>query len=273
MSERTSRAGAGEAVGVTHEDYVALVEVRRPPTNFFDVDVLTTLADIGQELGADGHTRAIVLCSQGKHFCAGADFSSGGLGEERVAEVRRIYRAAQRLFDLPLPVVAAVQGSAVGGGLGLACSADFRVAAPSTRFHANFSSLGFHQGFGLSVSLPRIIGEQAASRLLLTSQRVTGQQATRLGLVDVLVEDDLRDGGDSNAAIRAGALRLARQLAAQAPLAVSSMRATLRGDLAKRVDAVLALEIDEQARLWQTQDCAEGIAANLERRSPTFVGR
>lgn len=258
-----------DAVAVSHVGHVAVIEVQRPPTNFFDVEVLTTLADLGQQLGQDEHTRAIVLCSQGKHFCAGANFASGGLGDERVAETRRIYRAAQRMFDIPLPVVAAVQGSAVGGGLGLACSADFRVAAPSSRFHPNFSTLGFHQGFGLSVSLPRIVGEQAASRMLLPGQRLTGTQAADIGLADVLVDDE----DDPNAAVRSGALELAGRLAAQAPLAVASIRTTLRGDLAQRIETVLEREISEQARLWQTEDCAEGIAANLERRTAEFVGR
>ncbi len=258
-----------DAVSVQHEGHVAVVEVHRPPANFFDVDVLTTLADLGARLGADGHTRAIVLCSEGKHFCAGANFTSGGLGEERVAETRRVYAAGARLFRVPVPVVAAVQGSAVGGGLGLACSADFRVAAPSTRFHANFASLGFHQGFGLSVSLARIVGDQLATRLLLTSERVTGTEAASMGLADVLVDES----GDPQETVRAGALALAQRIAEQAPLAVASIRTTLRGDLAERVDKVLEREIAEQARLWQTEDCAEGIGANLERRAATFRGR
>lgn len=258
-----------DPVSVEQRGHVALVEVHRPPANHFDVDVLTSVADIGLALGAEGRTRVIVLASEGKHFCAGANFSSGGLGDERVSESRRIYRAAQRLFTIPVPIVAAVQGSAVGGGLGLACAADFRVAARSTRFHANFASLGFHHGFGLSVSLARIIGHQAATRMLLTSERVTGEEAFSMGLVDRLVED----GEDPNASVRASALDLADRLAEQAPLAVASIRSTLRGDLAERVAEVLEHEISEQGRLWQTSDCAEGIAANLERRTAVFHGR
>jgi enoyl-CoA hydratase/carnithine racemase len=259
-----------DSVTVQHDGEVALVEVHRPPANYFDLEVLTTIADLGAELAGDGRTRAIVLCSEGKHFCAGANFGSdGGMNEDRVASSRRIYAAAQRMFTIPIAVVAAVQGSAVGGGLGLACSADFRVAAPSTRFHANFAALGFHQGFGLSVSLPRIVGDQTASRLLLTSERVTGQQAKEIGLADVLVDD--RD--DANAAVRAGALDLAKRLAAQAPLALASIRATLRSDLAERVAVVLEHELAEQARLWQTSDSVEGIAASQERRAPVFTGR
>lgn len=252
-----------DAVNVTRRGHIAILEVDRPPTNYFDVEVLTFLADTGMELAEDG-VRAIVLCSAGKHFCAGANFAQGDMAEARVESSRRIYAAAARMFTIPIPVVAAVQGSAVGGGLGLACAADFRVAADSSRFHANFSSLGFHQGFGLSVSLPRIVGEQQASRLLLTSARLTGTQAHAIGLVDELVPADQ---------IREAAIALAETIANRAPLAVASIRKTLRGTLADDVARVLDHEISEQTWLWQTEDCAEGIAANLERRDAVFVAR
>lgn len=251
-----------DAVNVTRQGHIAILEVNRPPTNYFDVEVLTFLADTGLRLAEEG-VRAIVLCSAGKHFCAGANFAQGDMAEARVESSRRIYAAAARMFEIPIPVVAAVQGSAVGGGLGLACAADFRVAAESSRFHANFSSLGFHQGFGLSASLPRIVGEQQASRLLLTSARLTGAQAHAIGLVDELVADDR---------IRESAIELAETIANRAPLAVGSIRKTLRGTLAEDVKRVLDHEISEQTWLWQTADCAEGIAANLERRDAVYTG-
>lgn len=263
-----SNADSEVSVEITVDGDLAVIEVQRPPTNYFDIGVLRRIADAGQEL-ADGGTRAIVLASQGKHFCAGADFGTGGLGAARAREAEQIYEAGQRIFTIPIPIVAAVQGSAVGGGLGLACAADFRVAAPSTRFHANFAQLGFHQGFGLSVTLPRIVGTQAAARLLLTAQRVTGEEAAALGLADVLVED----GTDRNASVRAGAVQLARALASHAPLAMRDMRATLRHGLADDVARVLEREIGLQVAHWQTEDCAEGVAATLERRPARFVGR
>lgn len=161
-------------------------------------------------------------------------------------------------------MVAAVQGAAIGGGLGLACAADFRVAGPGSRFHANFAALGFHHGFALSWSLPRIVGPQRAKRLLLGAQRVDGRAALECGLVDVLTDDD---------GIRAAALDLARELAGNAPLAVCSMKATLRGDAAPAVEAALAREVAEQARLWETEDSAIGIAASLRREVPRFLAR
>lgn len=256
-------------VGVTIDGHVAVIEVQNPPANYFDLDVLRRIAQVGHELAQDG-TRAIVLASQGKHFCAGLNFGAGGgLGDERARQTREVYTAAAQIFRIPVPVVAAVQGAAVGGGLGLACAADFRVAAPSSRFHANFSSLGFHQGFGLSVSLPRIVGEQTASRMLLTAERVTGEEARTTDLADVLVAD----GDDANASVREGAIELAETIAGRAPLAVRSIRATLREGLADAVTEVLDHEIAEQIDLWKTQDCIEGIAANLERRPAVFVAR
>ena len=130
------------------EDHVAVVEFNRPPHNYFDAALIEQIADAYAELDADPDCRAIVLCSAGKHFCAGANF-----GAKNPAEGGHLYEQAIRLFAAQTPVVAAVQGAAVGGGLGVALSADFRVASPESRFSANFSRLGIHHGFGLTVTL------------------------------------------------------------------------------------------------------------------------
>ena len=115
---------------------------------------MTGIADGLESLDDDPRCRAAVLCAQGKHFCAGADFSPEGARYT----TEDLYAAAVRIFRTHTPVVAAVHGAAVGGGLGLALAADFRIAAPEARFSANFARLGFHQGFGLSVTLPRLVG-------------------------------------------------------------------------------------------------------------------
>lgn len=251
-------------LSLTRDGHVAVLEIHRPPANYFDRALIGLLAEAADELDADTDCRAIVLCSEGKHFCAGANFGGDEMGGDRVATSAALYRDAVRMFRIKVPVIAAVQGSAVGGGLGLACAADFRVASPSTRFHANFSMLGFHQGFGLSVSLPEIVGMQQAMDLLFTSRRVTGERAAEIGLADRLVAD-----GEQ----RAEALRWAHEIAGAAPLAVRSMKQTLRGDLADRVGVALERELSEQAWLWGTEDSAAGIAANLSRTTPVFTAR
>jgi enoyl-CoA hydratase/carnithine racemase len=174
-----------------------------------------------------------------------------------------LYREAARLFRGALPVVAAVQGAAVGGGLGLACSADFRVACAEARFVANFARLGFHQGFGLSVSLPAIVGGQRAAELLYSGRRLKGDEAFAIGLCDRLVP--LAD-------VRSAAHDLAAEIAGSAPLAVRSIRETLRAPLLAGLDAALAREAAEQDRLRTTSDWVEGVRAMAERREPDFGG-
>lgn len=239
-------------------DHVTTVRLCRPPNNFFSVGMIEALAAAFESLDDDRRCRAIVLAAEGKHFCAGADFSAPG--DQSTAA---LYRAAVRLFRTGTPVVAAVQGAAIGGGLGLALAADFRVAAPEARFSANFARLGFHHGFGLSVTLPALVGQQRAAELLYTGRRIDGETAAEIGLVDRLVPlDDLVPA----------ARELAAEIAGSAPLAVRSIRATLRGDLADRVTAATDHEMAEQERLRQTPDFREGTRAMAERRTPNFTG-
>jgi 2-(1,2-epoxy-1,2-dihydrophenyl)acetyl-CoA isomerase len=239
------------------EDYVAIVEFSRPPNNFFDVGLIAEIADAYDRLDRDPGCRAIVLCSAGKHFCAGADFAAKNpAGGE-------LYEQAVRLFGAATPVVAAVQGAAVGGGLGVALTADFRVASPESRFAANFSRLGIHHGFGLTVTLPLVVGPQRALELLYTGARLRGVQAHANGLCDRLVAAErLRDE----------AIGLAHEVAASAPLAIRAIRKTMRGDLAERIRAATAHEQSEQAKLFMTEDFKEGVAATAERRPPRFTG-
>ena len=242
------------------DDYVATIELRRPPNNFFSLEMIAGIADGLESLDDDPRCRAAVLCAQGKHFCAGADFSPEGARYT----TEDLYAAAVRIFRTHTPVVAAVHGAAVGGGLGLALAADFRIAAPEARFSANFARLGFHQGFGLSVTLPRLVGPQAAADLLLhRPPRVPGEEAAQLGLADRLVPRD---------EVRSEAHTMAREIAMSAPLAVRSIRATLRGDLADQVEAATFHEHREQDRLQHTADFAEGTRAMAERRTPEFRG-
>ena len=261
MSETTA-----QGLSVTMPDYVAIVEIRRPPNNFFDFNLIRQIADTYELLDNDDACRAIVLCSEGKHFCAGADFSAReSWGQEQLdAQAGNLYREAARVFRAQKPVIAAVQGAAIGGGLGLACSADHRVTCREARFSANFSRLAFHQGFGLSETLPRLIGPTQASLLLLTGRRVPGDDAHAMGLADELVPQ---------ADVRERAMALAQEIAASAPLAVRAIRATLRDGLADAVIAATEHELNQQSQLRLTEDFQEGVRAMAERRAPHFEGR
>lgn len=242
------------------DDHVAVVEVRRGPNNFFSYGMIKELADTFEWLSGSGTARSIVLATEGKHFCAGADFSDPQRGKEPHGG---LYLEAVRLFASELPVVAAVQGAAIGGGLGLACMPDFRVAAPEARFSANFARLGFHQGFGLSHTLPRLVGEQKALEMFYTGRRVKGEEAFEMGLADRLVPIE---------EVRSTAHELAVEIAKSAPLAVRAIRRTMRGDLAAAVREATDHELVVQTRLQGTPDFKEGVASYAERRDGNFTG-
>ena len=246
--------GPIELGGVTN--HVATVRLTRPPNNFFSVEMIEAVAAAFEEIDGDDDARVVQLTAEGKHFCAGADFSGG-----RADSAADLYAAAARLFRTRKPIVAVVQGAAVGGGLGLALAADFRIGTPEARLSANFARLGFHHGFGLSVTLPRLVGQQAAAELLYTGRRVTGEEAGRLGLLDRVVP---------LAALESASNDFVSEIAESAPLAVESIRATLRSDLADRIVTATSHEMAEQDRLRHTADFAEGTRAMAERRRPRF---
>jgi len=251
---------------VLGENGVAVVEIHRPPSNFFDGELIRSISEAYEALDANPDARAIVLCAEGKHFCAGANFSApaAATGSAAREAAPDLYTEAARIIEAKLPVVAAVHGAAIGGGLGLACSADFRVGCSETRMAANFAQLGFHHGFGLTITLPPIVGQQKAMDLLLTGRRIDGEEAHAIGLLDRFV--DLDD-------VRAEAQRMAAEIASSAPLAVRSIRATMRAGIGERYRAATAHEGKEQAILRATEDFKEGTRASAERRQPRFQGK
>ncbi len=264
--------GPFKDIGVEKTGHVVLVEIRRPPNNFFDIALIKEIACAFEALDADADCRALVLAAQGKAFCAGANFGDGGTLDRDGSALlsgptpgaAHLYIEGNRLFRTKKPIVAAVHGAAVGGGLGLAMVADFRVTCPEARFCANFTRLGFHPGFGLTVTLPAVIGPTKAALMFYTSRRVRGDEAHATGLADVLVPQD---------EVRAAALALAAEIAENSPLGLIATRATMRGNLADRVREATDRELAEQTRLRKTDDFKEGVKATAERRLPIFTGR
>jgi enoyl-CoA hydratase/carnithine racemase len=258
-------------VGVERNGHVALVEIRRPPNNYFDILLIKELAIAFESFDEDANIRAIVLAAQGKAFCAGANFGDGSTLDAQGHRpnqpgpgVAPLYIEGNRLFRTKKPIVAAIHGAAVGGGLGLAMVADFRVTCPEARFVANFTRLGFHPGFGLTITLPAVIGPTKAALMFYTSRRVPGDQAYAMGLADVLVPQ---------AEVRSAAMKLAAEIAENSPLGLIATRMTMRGDLADRVRKATSNELEQQTRLRKTDDFKEGVKAVAERRVPNFTGR
>ena len=202
-------SGTHKDIGVSSEGHVGIVEIQRPPHNFFDNSLINQIADAFEAFDRDIDIRAYVLCAQGKSFCAGADFANRpqtGAAESG----KHLYKEATRLFRSKKPASARSRAPAIGGGLGLALMTDFRVTCAEARFAANFTRLGFHPGFSLTFILPRLIGQQRANLMFYTGRRIGGEEAVAWGLADVLVP--LAD-------VRKEAMELANEIADSAPLA------------------------------------------------------
>jgi enoyl-CoA hydratase/carnithine racemase len=161
-------------IAVDLAGHVATIEIRRPPHNFFDIALIRQIADACEALDQDASCRAIVLAAQGTAFCAGAKLGDGAdvqdllVKKAQAGQTAHLYIEAVRLFRTQKPIVGAIHGAAVGGGLGLALVPDLRVACPETRFCANFTKLGFHPGFGLTVTLP----EEQVHTLLANAEQI-----------------------------------------------------------------------------------------------------
>ena len=254
---------ATKDIGVSSEGHVGIVEIQRPPHNFFDNALINHIADAFEAFDKDNNIRAYVLCAQGKSFCAGADFANRpqtGAAESG----KHLYKEATRLFRAKKPSIAAVQGAAIGGGLGLAVMTDFRVTCSEGRFAANFTRLGFHPGFSLTYTLPHLVGQQKANLMFYTGRRVGGEEAVAMGLADMLVP--LAD-------VRKAAIGLAADIAQSAPLALLSTRETMRRGFADGAEAATEREPTEQDWTRKTEDFKEGIKSYAEKRPGNWKGR
>jgi enoyl-CoA hydratase/carnithine racemase len=262
--------GPFKDIGVELKDMVATIEIRRPPHNFFDIELIRQIADACEALDKEAGCRALVLAAQGTAFCAGAKLGGGAdiqdvlVKRSESGQAGHLYLEAVRLYRTKKPIVGAIHGAAVGGGLGLAMVPDLRVTCPEARFCANFTKLGFHPGFGLTHTLPALIGPSKAAMMFYTSRRIPGDEAVKMGLADMLVPQ---------AEVRAAAHKLAAEIAECSPLGVLETRATLRAGLADRVKAATDHELAIQTQLRKTADFKEGVDAVNERRPAKFVGR
>lgn len=246
--------------------HVGEIRFSAPPHNFASSGLLRAIADAIDAMDGDIDTRCILLSSEGKTFCGGADLAGADevQGAQGMNEIALFYENAARIMQRKKPMIAVVQGAAIGAGLGLALAADFRIASPLARFSANFVKLGFHPGFAITYSLPRVVGQQRAAWMMLSGNRIKADEAVAWGLVDRLCSTESLSGE---------ALTTAQEIACNGPLALVSVRATITDDLAASVVETMKHEHAQQTALKETADYAEGVAAVFERRTANFTGQ
>jgi enoyl-CoA hydratase/carnithine racemase len=271
LSREREEATVDESVLYASDGRIATITLNRPENrNSMTPDVMERFRACVATARAEPGLRCLVITGSGSTFCAGADFRSSAapgaaqgpaLPHERAFAT---YAPFLDVLDVEVPTIAAMNGHAIGGGLGLALVCDLRVASREARYGANFARLGFHSGMAISYLLPRIVGVPAAADLLFTGRIVDGAEAAALGLVHEAVPA---------AEVAAAARRRAESVAACAPLAVRAMKQSLYRGLAWDPRSAARAEAFVQAATLATEDAREGIRALLEKREPRFAGR
>jgi 2-(1,2-epoxy-1,2-dihydrophenyl)acetyl-CoA isomerase len=249
-------------------DGLATLTLARPDAgNAIDLAMARELGEVTTAWSVDRGVRAVLLRAVGPTFCVGGDLKSFAAQDDlpgHLIEVTTHFHAAlSRLARMDAPVVAAVQGSAAGGGFSLAIAADLVLAGASSRFVVAYTAIGLTPDGSGSWSLPRLVGLRRALELTLTNRPLSAAEAATEGLVTRVVEDD---------ALEAEAGALARSLADGPTGALAAAKRLLRTSLAHDLEAQMALESSSLAAAAASADGREGIAAFLEKRRPAFGG-
>ena len=259
------------------DGFVALVTLNRPEArNAINPEVAVRLADAWEQVKNDDNVRVAVLTGTGTTFCAGADLGqlipmiSGARQpenewDERVAaDPALTSRALLRNFDTEKPVIAAINGHAIAGGMEIVQGTDIRVSAPDARFGVQEVKWAIFPGGGSTVRLPVQLPFAKAMELLLTGDLVSAQEALDLGFLNYVVDDDQ---------VLPKAMEIAQKIAANGPIAVKAIRKSARACLGLEEREALKLESEISAPVFQTEDAREGPRAFMEKRQPEYKGR
>jgi enoyl-CoA hydratase/carnithine racemase len=267
-----SRAPQDPSAAILYEksNGVGLLRLNRPDKlNAMNYDMGYALRDLVAEIKDDPSLRVLVVTGVGKAFSSGGDLSFileniTRRPQENYRTMREFYELFLCIREVPVPIIAAIQGAAIGAGFCFALACDLRVCATDARLGVTFVKLNLHPGMGAELFLTRLVGPARAAELLLTGRVMDGIEAERLGLVNVVVP---------SGAVLERAMELASQIAACGPLAVRQTLQTLRRLSSAELDQVLHEEAAAQAQDFTTADLVEGVQAVREGRLPNFEGR
>jgi enoyl-CoA hydratase/carnithine racemase len=255
-------------VTYTQKDKIGLISFNRPDKlNTLNREIIPGFREIIGRIRSDKELRCLIITGSGTTFCGGADLKSGfekNHGEFLSEALMEFYRPYLEIGSIKVPVIAAINGHAIGGGFGITLLCDIRVADRKAKMGANFTRLGLHSGMAVSYILPRLVGLARANELLFTGRLITGEEAAALGLVNYAVDRE---------AVMDKALALAGEIAQSAPAAVQMMKLSIYEGLDWNPVRAAAMEAQNQARTFEMEDAKEGISAVLEKRTPNFTGR
>jgi len=265
MSEARMSEEKRSVLHVTRDGAVATIRVNRPKANAVNPAMIEEFLTLLRPLAAEPAVRCVVITGTGRFFIAGADIAvMRDLSVANQAKMRRWIDVQRVIEQAPKPVVAAMNGHALGGGAELALACDLRVLSSEATFGFPEMRLGLFPGAGGSQRLPRLVGPHMAKRLMIEGESLTPQRALELGLVDLVVE---QAEFDTMVAERA------RRLAAQPTAAIGLLKRVVDEGYGLPVEQALEREERGVADLTGTADAAEGLQAFLDKRAPVFTGR
>jgi enoyl-CoA hydratase len=248
-------------------DRVGVITIASPPANTLSKNVLTELSILLDRVENDNEVRVIVIHGEGRFFCAGADikeFTTIENGEQFSELARYGQKVCDRIENFPKPIIAAVHGAALGGGLELAMSCHFRLISEKAKMGLPELQLGLIPGFAGTQRLPRLVGTAKAAEMVLTSTPITGEEAVKAGLANhVFPEEKLLEN----------AMEMAKKIAKKSPVSVKAFLELLNTVKTQEFYAGVEREAELFGIVFESKDAAEGINAFIEKREPNFIGK
>jgi 2-(1,2-epoxy-1,2-dihydrophenyl)acetyl-CoA isomerase len=270
VTQQVAKQGAAPTVLEERSGPVVTLRLNRPEKlNALDVETCRSLVHCLLRAAEDKSVRAIVLTGAGRGFCAGGDLDRIREARNRraVGELQAMLIAGKEIClaiaTMPKLVIAAVNGPAAGAGMSLALACDLRIASEQATFSQSFAQVGLYPDFGATFFLPRLVGLSRASELFYTAERLSAQEALRIGMLYAVFPAEQ---------FEEEAAKLGQSLAAGPPIVYRDAKRTMIGEHHKELEDALDEEIRLQIHCFLTEDCAEGLAAFFEKRKPHFCG-
>lgn len=256
-----------ENIKYESRDNIAYVTVNRPKAmNALNMDVLNELYDVFTAIEADADIRAVILTGEGRAFVAGADIAQ--MNQLNALEGRQMMIMGHKVMNLieaiEKPVIAAVNGFALGGGCELSMACDIRIASEKAKFGQPEVGLGIIPGFGGTQRLPRLVGKGMAKYLIMTAEMIPAEEAYHIGLVEKVVPAE---------SLMEEAEKLAKTIASKAPVAVATAKTAINNGFDMDMKSASKFEIETFTAAFGSEDKSEGMSAFLEKRAPEFKNR
>lgn len=248
------------------EENIGVITLNRPHVlNALNREILEELSNVLDEIEKDEDVRAVVITGEGRAFCAGADLSQPTGDEEELREGIQLGQAVfDKIEDFEKPVVAAINGYAIAGGLELALACDIRIASEEAQIGLTETNIGLISSWGGVVRLPKLIGRSKAIELILTARRINAKDAEKIGIINKVVPPD---------ELKSTAMWTAGTLATKAPIAVKLAKKIVNKALEISREEANKLMTDAGVTCLTSEDIIEGVAAMFEKRTPKFKGK